>query len=79
MARAFLTDTQQAQILQAAYAVKDPEAFTRTVHQRLEALPEIGDGVLYRVCRSLQPRFFTPPPDHVGNLNRHAQPLRKIR
>ena len=79
MARALLTDAQQHQLLTAAYAVKDPETFTRHVHERLAALPEVGDGALYRVCRSLQPQFFTPPPDQAEKGTHRAQPLRKIR
>jgi hypothetical protein len=77
MPRPFLTDAQQAQLLTAAYAVNDPESFTRLVRERLEALPEIGDGIVYRTCRSLQPRYFTPPPDLVENGNHRPQLFRK--
>jgi hypothetical protein len=74
-----LTAEQQSQIITASHAVSNPETFARTVREQLAASPEIGDGLVYRTCRSLQPRYFTAPRDHIGNGNRHAQQLRKFR
>lgn len=74
-----LTSAQQTQILHAAFALDDPESFARVVRQRLEAMPEIGDGVVYRTCRSLQPRYFDPPPDNVSNGLHAPKQLRRFR
>ena len=74
-----LTPAQESQLVRSSFALDDPHGFARTVREQLAASPEIGDGLVYRTCRSLQPRYFTAPPDHIGNGNRHAQQLRKFR
>ncbi len=76
-----LSDAQQAAILRAGYALEPPAraALRERVLEKLEAEPELGDGLVFRVCRTLQPQYFTPPPDEVGHLNRNAQQLRKLR
>lgn len=80
MAKAvLLTPAQETQILRAGAALDDPESFARVVHQRLESEFEIGDGLVFRVCRSLQPAYFIPPPDTAINGNHRPQQLRKIR
>ena len=74
-----LTSEQQAQFVRSSFALDDPESFTRIVRERLATMPEIGDGLVFRVCQSLQPRYFTASPDRAENGNHRAQQLRKIR
>jgi hypothetical protein len=38
-------------------------AFLAECAQQLAALPEIGDGVTYRVVAQIQQRYFDPPAD----------------
>jgi hypothetical protein len=78
MAKSFrLTDEQHSQIRAASYALDNPETFTRRVHEHLRTAPELGDGLVYRVCRSLQPQFFDPPSDLAENGNHRPQLFRK--
>ena len=44
-----------------------------------KAEPEIGDGLVYRTCRSLQLRYFTPPPDRARPPFRRGDRVRIIR
>ena len=78
MAKVQLTDFQQAQITNAASALPHPEAFTARVHELLEGEPEIGDGLVFRVCRSVQRELWAPPIDGVDRGFRRAQQLRKL-
>lgn len=78
MAKSFrLTDEQHSQIRAASYALDNPETFTRRVHEHLRTAPELGDGLVYRVCRSLEPQFFDPPSDLAENGNHRPQLFRK--
>jgi hypothetical protein len=51
-----LTHDQQAAIDSAASALHpaDQATFRRRVLEQLDAAPEIGDGVVYRTCASVQ-------------------------
>jgi hypothetical protein len=63
MAPLKLTDEQLTAIMHAAQplAVQDRDAFLREVAAALAALPERGDGTVYRVVREVQRRHFDPP------------------
>lgn len=60
-----LSDQQQSTILRASYALEP--AAQKLLHERvleeLQAVPELGDGVVHRVCRSVQRELWTPPND----------------
>jgi hypothetical protein len=58
-----LNDHQQSIIRTAAQPLAPPlrKAFMMAVANRLEAMSEIGDGTVSRVCREFQRQFFDPP------------------
>lgn len=60
-----LSDEQRSTILRAGFALEPParKLLRDRVIEKLEAAPEIGDGLTYRVCCSIQCQLFTPPPD----------------
>ena len=76
-----LSDAQQATIVDASFALGPPEqeALRERVLAQLEGEPEIGDGLVYRTCRSVQRELWAPPVDGIDRGFRRAQQLRKIR
>jgi len=57
-----LTDDQMTQVFRCAAPLgpADRSDFLRGVAEAL-AGRELGDGVVQRVCREVQRRYFTPP------------------
>jgi hypothetical protein len=53
----------------------DQPTFRNRVHEQLEAVGEIGDGVLFRVCAQAQRELFRPP---SGMEYREARLLRRF-
>jgi hypothetical protein len=75
-----LSDAQQSTIIRAAWAL-DPaarEILRERVLERLQAEHEIGDGVTFRICRSIQRTLFVPPKDDGGYRN-SPRPLSRLR
>jgi hypothetical protein len=60
-----LTDDQQSAIDRAASALHptDRPTFHARVHEQLATVPEVGDGLVYRVAASVQRSLFKPPAD----------------
>jgi hypothetical protein len=58
-----LTDTELDVVLAAArpLQVEDRDPFLRDVAERLAALPQLGDGLVFQICRVLQAAHWTPP------------------
>ena len=58
-----LDDSQITTIMSAAriLAPADRDEFMRQVAAVLERQPELGDGIVARVCREIQLRYWTPP------------------
>jgi hypothetical protein len=58
-----LDDSQITHIMRAArvLAPADRDAFMRQVAAVLEQQPELGDGIVARVCREIQQRYWVPP------------------
>ncbi|SEB85628.1 hypothetical protein SAMN05444161_0016 [Rhizobiales bacterium GAS191] len=72
-----LSDEQCAAIIRAGFALEPGarEILRRRVIEKLAAVPEIGDGCVFRACRSIQRQLFVPPPD-VSQGPRVFQKLR---
>jgi hypothetical protein len=62
-----LSPTQQETLLRAAYplAPADKEIFAERVIEQLAAAPELGDGLVSRVCRAVQRELWNPPIDEL--------------
>jgi hypothetical protein len=65
-----LTDSELDIIFAAArpLAVQDRDPFLRDVAERLAAMPERGDGLVFQICREVQHKHWDPPriePDPV--------------
>jgi hypothetical protein len=74
-----LTHDQQAAIDFAASALHpaDQSTFRRRVLEQLQALPELGDGIVHRVCATNQRSLFKPPAG--DNLGPHEpRPLKRF-
>jgi hypothetical protein len=73
-----LTDSELDIVLAAArpLAVEERDGFLKEVAERLAALPERGEGLVYQVCREIQRKYWDPP---IDTENRAARPLYKIR
>ena len=58
-----LNDRQVEILLAAARLLpsSDHAAFLEEATEALADCPELGDGVVYRVARQLQRKFFDPP------------------
>ena len=58
-----LSAAQETAIARAAAALHpaDQKTFHARVREQLDAAPEIGDGVVYRACASVQRSLFKPP------------------
>jgi hypothetical protein len=55
----------------------DQATFRRRVLEQLQALPELGDGIVHRVCATNQ-RFLLKPPagDNLGRCE--PRPLKRF-
>jgi hypothetical protein len=74
-----LTQDQQAAIDFAASALHpaDQATFRRRVLEELQALPELGDGIIHRVCATNQRSLFKPPAgDNLGHYE--PRPLKRF-
>jgi hypothetical protein len=58
-----LDDSQITTIMTFARPLSsaDRDAFVRAVAAVLESQPEVGPGIVGRVCRELQGKFWRPP------------------
>ena len=74
-----LTHDQQSTIDRAASALHpaDQATFRRRVLEQLQALPELGDGIVHRVCATNQRSLFKPPAgDNLGHYE--PRPLKRF-
>jgi hypothetical protein len=56
--------TASRRLLHAAarpLAVQDRDPFLQAVAERLAALPQLGDGLVFQICREVQREFWDPP------------------
>jgi hypothetical protein len=69
-----LTDSELDIVFAAArpLAVQDRDPFLRDVAERLAALPHLGDGLVFQICREVQREHWDPPAgiEVVGPLPR---------
>jgi hypothetical protein len=58
-----LTDSELDIIFSAArpLQVEDRDPFLQAIAERLAAIPERGDGIVFQVCREIQRQHWTPP------------------
>jgi hypothetical protein len=58
-----LTDTELDIVFAAArpLEVADRDLFLRDVAERLAALPHLGDGLVFQICRDVQREHWVPP------------------
>ena len=58
-----LDDAQITTIMRSArvLAPRDRDEFMRSVAQVLQQQPELGDGIVARVCREVQRRYWRAP------------------
>jgi hypothetical protein len=70
-----LTDSELDIVFAAArpLAVRDRDPFLKEVAERLAAMPERGDGAVYRVTREVQRKHFDPPLNDAGTLKVSSQ------
>ena len=63
-----LTDSEIATVMSAAavLAVADRDDFLRAVATALATLPAVGDGIVARVCREMQSRYWRAPELRAG-------------
>jgi hypothetical protein len=57
-------------------AVEDRDAFLQEVAERLAAMPERGDGSVFRICAEVQRKHFDPP---IGEPGPPPRKLRSVR
>lgn len=74
-----LSPSQQAQLARASFALDDPATFTARVHERLRAVPEIGEGAVHRACLAAQRELFNPPADITEKGTHRPHLFRKLR
>jgi hypothetical protein len=69
-----LSDSELDIVFAAAQplAVNDRDPFLRDVAERLAALPHLGDGLVFQICREVQRKHWEPPvgPELTGSLAR---------
>jgi hypothetical protein len=72
-----LSDSEIAHVMSAARVlpIGDRDEFLRSVAATLQSQPVLGDGIVARVCRELQQRYWRPPelderPLHGGKYGR---------
>jgi hypothetical protein len=58
-----LTDSEMDIVMRAAHPlqVEDRDLFLRDVAERLAALPHLGDGLVFQICREVQREHWNPP------------------
>jgi hypothetical protein len=58
-----LTDSELDIVMRAAQplAVTARDPFLRDVAERLAAVPHLGDGLVFQICREAQRRHWEPP------------------
>jgi hypothetical protein len=58
-----LTDSELDIVFAAArpLQLEDRDPFLRDVAERLAALPERGDGLVFQICREVQREHWDPP------------------
>jgi hypothetical protein len=56
-----LSEAQVSQIYRTAGPLENPNAFITDVTNALAAFRELGDGLIYRVCRDARMQYWTPP------------------
>jgi len=63
-----LSDSEITSIMAAARPLqpRDRDAFVREVAAVLAVQPQLGDGIVGRICREIQRRYFDPPLDLPG-------------
>ena len=66
-----LTDTELDIVFAAArpLEVADRDLFLRDVAERLAALPHLGDGLVFQICREVQRSHFEPPSGVEGKYD----------
>ena len=76
-----LSDEHKSAILHHAAALTpaDQKLMYERVIEQLSEEAEIGDGLVFRICRAAQRELWAPPDDSVGRSTHWPQPLRKIR
>lgn len=74
-----LSDSELDAILQAArpIAPRDRDGFLQAVASELSRCGEIGPGVVYRVVKDVQRRFFDPPDLAEAHRGRQSRDGRK--
>jgi hypothetical protein len=67
-----LSEAQASQLYRTALPLERPEQFLTEVATTLSAFPELGDGLVYRVCRDTRMAHWTPPilASHEGSKYR---------
>jgi hypothetical protein len=70
-----LSADQETTIARAAAALHsaDRPTFYARVHEQLDAAPEIGDGVVYRTCASVQRSLFKPTRPETGSIPKYVR------
>jgi hypothetical protein len=56
-----LTEAQASQVYRIARPLEDPAGFIADVTTTLATFAELGDGLVYRVCRDTRLAHWTPP------------------
>jgi hypothetical protein len=58
-----LTDTELNIVMRAArpLVVQDRDPFLHEVAERLSGLPQLGDGLVFQICREVQREHWEPP------------------
>ena len=68
-----LTDDELTAVMRAApIAVNLRDEFLQEVANELQRCGEIGPGVVFKICRETQRRFFDPPLDTAERGRRRA-------
>jgi hypothetical protein len=75
-----LSEEQMLTVLAAAYPLSPDRrnAFLEDVARELAALPDIGDGALYRIVMAAQQRHYVPPERvGVGGVSKYNRKVSK--
>jgi hypothetical protein len=67
-----LSDTQLDIVFRMAAPLLDVDrsAFLQDVARELGGLPEVGDGIVARVCARVQRKYWRPPEVEHGSLGK---------
>ncbi|MGA8294941.1 MAG: hypothetical protein WB820_21150 [Rhodoplanes sp.] len=68
-----LTSDQADTVLRAARPLQsaDYDAFLQDVTEALAGCPELGPGIVHRVCRDIQRKYWDPPHRTTGPAPHH--------